>query len=391
MKLAKAIAALAVLVAVTFDPSAAAAPAPNVPVYAYFYQWFNTSSWDRAKADIPLAGRYSSDDAHLLRDQVQQARGAGIDGFLTSWKSTPTLNRRLELLVRVAAAEHFGIGVVYEALDFTRRPLPVNKIRSDLLYLLRRWGSDLRSDRFARPLIVWTGTDQYSLDAVRSVRAALGNRAYLLAASRSVDGYERLARLVDGEAYYWSSANPDSRSTSGKLTEMSKAVHARHGIWIAPAAPGFDGRTLGHHRVIARHDGRTLRRSLENASATAPDAIGLISWNEWSENTYIEPGHRYGARELTLLRNYLLPHAANAGQTPTQSSSTGFWSGLRAGMALLLVTVVGAVFLAWRVRRGARRPARPGDESTPGRPRPTDLMLESPPDEPISTTGRTPP
>ncbi len=62
----------------------------KVPVFAYFYQWFNPSSWDRAKRDLPLTGKYSSDDPHVLRDQVEAARAAGIDGFLTSWKSTTT-------------------------------------------------------------------------------------------------------------------------------------------------------------------------------------------------------------------------------------------------------------------------------------------------------------
>jgi len=97
---------------------------PGVQVYAYFYQWFTPSSWNRAKADYPLAGRYSSDDLSVLRDQVSQARTAGITGFLTSWKSTDALNRRLDMLVGVARAEKFNLGIVYEALDFQRHPLP---------------------------------------------------------------------------------------------------------------------------------------------------------------------------------------------------------------------------------------------------------------------------
>src|SRR4051812_36518390 len=63
---------------------ATASPAKHVPVFAYFYQWFNPSSWDRAKQDLPLIGKYSSDDPHVLRDQIEAARRAHIDGFLTS-------------------------------------------------------------------------------------------------------------------------------------------------------------------------------------------------------------------------------------------------------------------------------------------------------------------
>ena len=60
----------------------------SVPTLAYFYQWFTTSSWDRAKVDYPMAGRYSSDDVSVMRRQVAQAKAAGIDGFIVSWKDS---------------------------------------------------------------------------------------------------------------------------------------------------------------------------------------------------------------------------------------------------------------------------------------------------------------
>src|SRR5215213_1398445 len=39
------------------------APQANpIPILAYYYIWFDVKSWDRAKTDIPLLGRYSSDE-----------------------------------------------------------------------------------------------------------------------------------------------------------------------------------------------------------------------------------------------------------------------------------------------------------------------------------------
>jgi hypothetical protein len=140
--------------------AATTSAAKHVPVFAYFYQWYNPSSWDRAKQDLPLVGKYSSDDPHVLRDQVEAARGAHIDGFLTSWKSTDALNRRLDLLIKIARSENLDLGVVYEALDFSRRPLPVATVLHDMLYLVSNWGADLKSTYYGRPLIIWTGIDQ---------------------------------------------------------------------------------------------------------------------------------------------------------------------------------------------------------------------------------------
>ena len=240
-----------------------------IPVFAYFYQWFTATSWNRAKQDFPLIGKYSSDDARVLRIQVQQARAAGLDGFLTSWKDTPALDRRLQLLINVARSEQLDLGVVYEALDFSRKPLPIATVEHDLRYLVAAYGESLRSTYFRRAIVIWTGTDQYSAADVAAVRQALGDRVYLLAASKTVAGYQRVASSVDGEAYYWSSADPTSATTLTKLKAMAAAVHANHGLWIAPAAAGFDGRTLGSSRVIDRDNGQTLVRSLDNAFASA--------------------------------------------------------------------------------------------------------------------------
>ena len=363
----------------TASASSSAPAAHPVPVYAYFYQWFQASSWRRAKQDYPLVGRYSSDDMSVLRLQVQQARGAGIDGFLTSWKSTPALNRRLDNLVSVARADGFDLGVVYEALDFDRNPLPITTVRRDMVYLVDRWGSALTSRYYGRPVIIWTGTDQYSVADVQSVRAALGDRAYLLAASRSVAGYERIASLVDGEAYYWSSADPSSTATRTKLEQLGQAVHAHGGLWFAPASGGFDGRTLGGTRVIGRQGGATLVASLDNAYAAQPDAVAVISWNEWSENTYIEPGEMYGDQELSTLRSYLaargtaIPAAFTEPDSSTSAVTGSGWTGRTASAVLVMLGLGTVVVLAWSSRRRAHAHSGPGrGTGRGGRPMPSE-------------------
>lgn len=339
-------------------PAAATRTTPAVPVFAYFYQWFTPHSWDRAKIDVPLAGKYSSDDPAVLERQVMLARTAGIDGFLTSWKRTPSLDRRLDLLISAASTERFALGVVYEALDFSRQPLPVSTVKSDLLYLLDTRAEALGTAYFGRPLIIWTGIDNYSLGDVRTVAAALAGRAQLLAASRSVAGFERVADLVAGEAYYWSSADPQSPATGVKLSALSSAVHAHHALWMAPAAPGFNGRTLGGTRVVPRRGGTTLHNSLRNAFASSPDAVGLISWNEWSENTYVEPGARYGSQELDVLSAYLQNRPLSAGGFSDELSgrpSGSGWTGLRASAVLAGIGLLATVLLGLAARRRARR------------------------------------
>lgn len=335
----------------------------DVPVYAYFYQWFNRTSWSRAKIDYPLAGRYSSDDRTVLRRQIAQAQAAGLTGFLTSWKSTDTLNRRLQMLLDEARPRGFDVGVVYEALDFQRKPLAINIVHHDLTELVARWGRALTTGKFARPVIIWTGTADYSVAEIRSVHDALGGRAYLLASAKSAADYRRVAPFVDGDAYYWSSANPGTTYTRNRLDALARVVHEHQGIWLAPALAGFDGRPLHHARVVTRDRGRTLTRSLADAYASHPDAIGVISWNEWSENTYIEPGARYGRQELTALAAYLRAQGAatsafahsGAHHVPASPESRAQWTGLHAVAFLTAATLVGFGLVLVQTRQ-RRRP-----------------------------------
>ncbi len=280
---------------------ATASPDP-IPVFAYYYIWFDPSSWNRAKSDYPQLGHYSSDDANVMRQHIEWAKSAGINGFIVSWKNTDTLNRRLDQLVAIADQENFKLAVIYEGLDFNRNPLPISQISDGMDYFINRYAGNAAFDYFGQPLIIWSGTWKYTRDDIASVTKSRRTSLLILASEKDVQGYNRLADLVDGNAYYWSSVNPDTfTGYAGKLTSMGQAVHANGGYWIAPASPGFDARLVGGTSVVDRKNGQTLRTEMNVAYSSAPDVIGLISWNEFSENSYIEPSQTYGDRYLKLM------------------------------------------------------------------------------------------
>jgi hypothetical protein len=92
---------------------------------------------------------------------------------------------------------------------------------------------------------------------------------------------------------------------------MSQLVHEKNGLWIAPAAPGFDARLIGGTTVVERNNGDTLRTEINTALASSPDALGIISWNEFSENSYIEPSQKYGTQYVDILKEILQTPAPN--------------------------------------------------------------------------------
>jgi Glycosyl hydrolase family 99 len=351
--------------AVAAPPAVQSGAQTRVPLFAYYYIWFNPSSWDRAKIDLPLAGKYSSNDPAVMRKHIEWAKRAGITGFIVSWKNTPSLDRRLATLIDVAESEHFSLAMIYEGLDFSRHALPVRTIGADLQFFARTYARRSPFAGFTKPLVIWSGTWDFSADDVKRVTDPVRGQLTVLASEKNVRGYERLADAVDGDAYYWSSVNPDTfPGYATKLAGMAQAIHDRHGLWIAPAAPGFDAHAIGGTTNVPRSDGRTLLQECATAYSSSPDVIGLISWNEFSENSYIEPSVQYGTRYLDVTARCKAlaaqddPVLASDASDTTDSSSPG--SGLRTGLLVAPLALVGMAWVFVVVLRRSRR--RPKDD-----------------------------
>ncbi len=324
-----------------------------IPVLAYYYIWFNATSWNRAKSDYPLVGRYSSDDVTVMRQQVALAKQSGLTGFIVSWKDTPVLNRRLAALRKVAAAAGFKLGIVFEGRDFHGKPLPMKEVRGSFRYLAAHYAADPVFHLFGKPLVMWSGTWVYSRNQLASVTSVYGSALTIVASEKQVAAYEAVAGLFRGDSYYWSSVDP--RHTPGyakKLDEFSAAVHQRGGLWIAPAAPGFDAKLVGGTRHIARRGGQTLRLEMNAAMDSSPDVIGLISWNEYSENSEVEPSRAYGADALKVIAS--IEHAkAPIVADFSSSGPSGFHAGpsqfvILGALVILVVGSVGVVALRRR-------------------------------------------
>jgi hypothetical protein len=342
-------------------PAAQAEPA-GVPLLAYYYIWFDPRSWDRAKTDLPQLGAYSSDDRQVMQQHIQWAKQAGITGFVVSWKSTEQLNRRLKQLIEVANHEQFKLLIIYQGLDFERNPLPPARIAADLDYFTQTFAADPVFDLFERPVVIWSGTWKFTPEQIADVTATRRQKLLILASERSEDAYQRIAGLVDGDAYYWSSVNPETfPNYAGKLAAMAAAVHAGHGLWIAPAAVGFDARLIGGTQVVERKDGETLRRQLNAAQQSSPDAVGLISWNEFSENSYIEPSRAYGRRYLDVLASmqYTGVVAPAADLDSSMPGDVTLHTQALAPLAILAgLIVVSSIIMIWRSLSGARHGAQ---------------------------------
>ena len=349
-------------------------------VLAYYYIWFEERSWERAKIDLPVLGPYASSDPAVIAQHVAWARAAGIDALIVSWKHEPRLDGPLATLVESARGAGLRLILLYQGLDFARQPLKVEKVTTDLAWFLATYGRDPVFDVYGAPAIIFSGSPSFTTEAVGLVRSAVdaAGPALLLGSERDAESYTARRELLDGDAYYWSSVDPErDRGYATRLRELADAIRADGGLWLAPVAPGFDARLIGGSRVIERADGEVYRAEWATALATEPDGLAVISWNEFSENSHIEPSHTFGSRylELTaeLVRDTLGRPAATdparahpSGAVPAQTAApvvsepgSGGLAGRLVGPAAAIVVLAPVLLLALRARR-QRRAGEPG-------------------------------
>jgi hypothetical protein len=292
------------------------------------------------------------------------AKAAGISGFLVSWKHSPQLDERLTKLAEVARQEDFKLGIVYQGLDFARAPLPLDTVRGDLQLFADTYANNPVFGIFDKPLVIWTGSDQQSQVQIETTIGRLRDRLLVLGNAKSVDEIDAAGATLDGQAYYWSSVDPSRGDTGKKLNAMAQAVHTRGGIWIAPVAPGFDARLVGGDREVPRREGATLRLSFAAARGSDPDAIGMISWNEFSENTHIEPSERYGTTGLLTLAD-IMGGRATIDVPPDSSDVVARPGGLTAWGALLVAVIAVGLLCGLALLRRRRSRDRPPPPPAP--------------------------
>jgi len=113
-------------------------------------------------------------------------------------------------------------------------------------------------------------------------------------------------------AYPWPpmwKSNADGLLTTEALNSYLRDFYNKAKSWdylVAGAWPQFDdiykeaGVSDGYG-LLEAHDGETLRSTLQRALEQQPDAIQLVTWNDYGEGTMIEPTWEFGYRWLDIV------------------------------------------------------------------------------------------
>ncbi len=277
-------------------------------VLAFYYTWFDENTWSYDQlSDLPVE-TYVSRDRNAMGRHIDQAKAAGIDGFLVAWYGpygdSNQTEANLSALLDEAAARNFKIGVLFE----TDSPFMggVDSTVTGLQHLLGTHASHpafLRAD--ARPVIFFWKPSIFGIGTWQAIRDQTDPGYGSLWIAEGVD--TSLLAVFDGHYLYSNTWNPpaDLAATNRKFADQVNAMRQSTGagkLWIATVMPGYDDvrvrPAVGF--VQDRQDGAYYERAWQAAISSNPNWVVITSFNEWPEGTHIEPSIASGDRYLGL-------------------------------------------------------------------------------------------
>jgi hypothetical protein len=291
------------------DVPPAQAPIVDVPRMgmALYYPWYAHDSWSSSVLiDRPVT-LYASNNPVDVRRQIDQAQSAGINSFVVSWSGPGTQSdKNFAMMLDQAKDRGFKVGIFLEILKNDGPPRTASELISWLNYLTSTYQNHPALLKVhGRLFVVPYLSDDISLDTWKTIRAGVrnaGHDIWLVEDRQNLDFLE----VFDGMWFdsTFTSLGPEVRYWS----VMADNPAAK--IWIPSVNPGVDDRRVpGRNptQYIDREGGNRLRRMLAASLTSEPHWVVAHTWNEWWENTYIEPSVNFGTQYLDTTGQYLLP------------------------------------------------------------------------------------
>lgn len=281
-------------------------------------RWWSSDIW----VDRPIEP-YSSDDIEGLRAHIAAAQSAGIDGFLVEWcgiqykGDADVMDANFGKMLDLAEEMNFKMAAYYDLLC-TQGVNP-----ADLQYLLTvRAAHPAYYHMNGLPVVAMYNTESTDPAAWQDILDEAGSKG--LNAVFIGDSYDPARfSLFDGLHQYVNFGEPD---ISGRYHTLERGAlftsvfgpDGRSHFWAATVTPGFDntpiyngrsalnpGMQKGDILTLDRAGGQTYRDAWDLALHSGAEWVIITSWNEWQENTHIEPSQMYGDYYLQLTREYI--------------------------------------------------------------------------------------
>ena len=272
-------------------------------VYAFYFGWFTAETWHDGRLIDRPAQQYDSRDGGAVGRHIDQARSVGIDAFIMSWfgpKDNNLTHQVFNILLDQAAARDFKVGAAVDMHEDGYNN-SVDEVSHSLAHLMNdRVHHPAYLRHQGKPVIYFWNQDRFSVAQWQEIRNQVDpNRDTIWVMEGASTAY---LAVFDGLYLFttvWSS-NPAATASTWQ-TRTQQAGGWFYTPTVVPAWNDVSGRA-NPTPARPRGEGEYLRRSWNGAAASGADIILITSWNEYFENSHIEPSERYGSQSVDILR-----------------------------------------------------------------------------------------
>ena len=294
-------------------------------IFSFYYMWYSSLDiWNSSMLmNHPLLPYISSDESAIVR-HIEQAKSAGINGFIASWWGPGTeSDKNFAKLLSIAHDKNFRVGIYLEIVNYDEHWNPVSRTQDEIIewlrYIISRYGKNPAFIAInGKPLIAIYVSRLVPVETWMRIFSAVRNSnmdASYIADFGGTEPQLDCLNAFDGMHTY---SIVDLMRTAEEIhhlehTYMTTARVVRYyplltgslpKIWVTTVQPGFDDHLIPGRRnpVLNRNNGSLYKEVFNSALKSEPDLVFITSWNEWWENTQIEPGVGYGNTYLEITR-----------------------------------------------------------------------------------------
>ena len=290
---------------------------------------------DIAAIHYPSIGPYDSTDPNLCEYHILLAKEAGIDGFMVNWYGFEHSkggrrqeDRGFEQLLKAAEKLDFKVCLNFDDKsafppywDFKTRRESVAYANKIHLEAMKRYAASpayLKIDK--RPVLSNFSSAYPTTDCVCEVSFTPAEHREMLKALKSHDPYfihdhqwdwrrsvkEAGYADISDSIFSWVGTRDQQLAFLDESRQLLKKRRIRMITGIAN--PGFDNSACwgwgGGLSRMPRNGGKLYSDGLEDCLAYGAGFIHLVTWNDYTEGSTIEPTEEYGDKYLRLTAQY---------------------------------------------------------------------------------------
>ena len=296
----------------------------------YHYPWYCQQKWAEApRRQTPSIGQYHSTDPGVIKWQMELIADCGFDYVvfelvpLSDW-SFPTVQQT----VQTALQELKTLGLSWNFLLDVIGVFPAKKEYLLIKQLIEHvqsmgWEEGLVTGPAGKPLLMAFSPGPYNARKIRDEYADTYDFRF--------PTFMPHWGMLDSETDSWTDWRwrPRLREAKAKgLTWFDALLPDGYiAFWensISPACfdgfcavmPGYDDRLLNRGLssgpTVDARDGQTFQSQFQNALAAKPQHVLAYGWNEYFENTVLEPTKEHGDFYVDLCRRLIAEAHAEA-------------------------------------------------------------------------------